>query len=156
MKHLERWVCVYFSVRDYVLLIVIKTYLEWLTQKASIYFLSLHKKGREAVPNWGWGCCLEPSVPNVFSSPNSLKILMIGIFPKSILSAFSLFLFLSCFVPLVFSVRSILQIPDAQWLPEYIKRAASSWAVNLTAKLVGTYWGEEVGGWQGCCLLVHM
>lgn len=51
MKHLERWVCVYFSVRDYILLIVTKTYLEWLTQKGSIYFLSLPKTGREAVPN---------------------------------------------------------------------------------------------------------
>ena len=66
----------------------------------------------------------------------------------ALLSAFSLFL--SCFVPLVFSVRSILQIPDAQWLPEYVKSAGSSWAVNLTAKLLGTYWGEAVGGWQGC------
>lgn len=74
MKHLERWVCVYFSVRDYVLLIVTKTYLEWLTQKGSLYFLSLHKKGREAVQNWGWGCCLEPSVPKVFPAPFSVVL----------------------------------------------------------------------------------
>ena len=77
MKHLERWICVCFSVRDYLLLTVTKTHLEWLTQKGSIYFLSLHKTGRVVVSNWGWGCCLEPSVPKVFPALFSVILYLV-------------------------------------------------------------------------------
>lgn len=77
MKHLERWICVCFSVRDYLLLTVTKTHLEWLTQKGSIYFLSLHKMGRVVVSNWGWGCCLEPSVPKVFPALFSVILYLV-------------------------------------------------------------------------------
>ena len=65
VKHLERWICVCFSVKDYVLLTMTKTHLEWLTQKGSIYFLSLlgHTvwHGRILVPRPG----IKPAPPSL-------------------------------------------------------------------------------------------
>lgn len=91
-------------------------------------------------------------VSSIFSSLNSLKILMIRVFSWFFfyLHCLFFFFFLSCLVLLVFGVRSSLQIPDDHWLAVHIKSAATSWAVNLTDRLLGTYWGEEVGGWEGC------
>lgn len=74
MRHLEREICAYFSVRDYVLLSVTKTHLQRLTEKDFIF--SCHKKcggGQSRPGGTAWGSCqvprLFPAPFSVFSSP---------------------------------------------------------------------------------------
>lgn len=40
MRHLVRWVCACFSIKDYFLLIVTKAHLEGLTKKGSVFLMS--------------------------------------------------------------------------------------------------------------------